>query len=400
MTRNISKRKPRNPETNERHEKNSSFRDLRVRFRVFRDLIFLLLITTCAWAGTRIKDVAYIQGIRSYQLIGYGLVVGLNETGDSRRSIVTVQTVASMLKRFGITVPQEELRVRNVAAVMVTATLPPFTKEGGMIDVIVSSMGDATSLQGGILLMAPLSGLDGAVYVMAQGSLSIGGYDIRTQGGTQVRKNHSATGRVPNGGIVEKSVPIQFSKDSTLSIVLLQPDFTTAQRIAEAVNAKLASGGSKVASAQDASTVKIAIPTNYLEPGKLVEFISALELLEITPDVVAKVVINERTGTIVVGGNVSILPVAVSHGNLNIEIQAEPVISQPLPLSQGKTVTTTVTSANVTQESGTVVALNGVATVQDVAKALNSLKVSPRDIISIFQALKEAGALKAELVII
>ena len=359
-------------------------------------LTIFLLFKANVEAGTRIKDIAYIQGVRGQQLIGYGLVVGLNGSGDTQRSTFTLQSVTSMLKRFGITVPQNDLRLRNVAAVMVTTTVPSFAKEGGSADVTVSSLGDATSLQGGTLLMTPLSGIDGTVYAMAQGPLSVGGISVRANG-NEIRRNHTAAGRIPGGALLERSITTQFSKDSIVSVVLSQADFTTASRVADAVNAKF---GPKSALANDGSTVAIIIPQAFRADGRLVEFVSQVELLEITPDVVAKVIVNEKTGTIVVGGNVSILPVAISHGGLNIEIESVPVISQPNPFSQGQTVSTQLTAVAVAEDSTTVMAFNGAATVQDVAKSLNALKVSPRDIIAIFQALKEAGALKAELVII
>ncbi len=350
-----------------------------------------------AGAGTRIKDIAYVEGVRQLQLIGYGLVVGLNNSGDTQRSTFTVQSVTSMLKRFGITVPPGDLRLRNVAAVMVTATVPGFAKQGGICDVVVSSMGDATSLQGGTLLMTPLSGIDGTIYAMGQGPLSTGGMSVKANG-NEIRRNHTAAGRIPGGAQIEKSLTTTFSRDSTVSIVLTQADFTTASRIAEVVNTKL---GSRVAIPTDGSTVTITVPKDYRAQGKLVDFISLVELLEVSPDVAARVVINERTGTVIVGGNVSILPVAISHGGLNIDIESVPVVSQPEPLSKnGQTVVTQMTSVAAGEDSSAVVAFNGMATVQEVARALNSLKVTPRDIISIFQALKEAGALKAELVII
>jgi flagellar P-ring protein precursor FlgI len=279
---------------------------------------------------------------------------------------------------------------------MVTATVPAFSKEGGAVDVMVSSLGDATGLQGGTLLLTPLSGLDGSVYATAQGALSVGGLNIRS-GGTEVRRNHTATGRIPGGAVIEKSLAISFAKDWKMAIVLMQSDFTTANRIAEAINTKLSK---KIASATDASTVALDVPEDARSDGKLVEFISLIETLEINPDVAARVVINERTGTVVVGGNVSILPVAISHGGVNIEIQQVPVISQPNAFSQGQTVSTQMTTIAAGVDSTSVVALDGAATVQDIAKSLNALKVAPRDIIAIFQALKEAGALKAELVII
>lgn len=360
-------------------------------------LVFVVLFasTLSASAATRIKDIAYVNGVRGQQLIGYGLVVGLNGSGDTQRSTFTLQSVVSMLKRFGITVPQPDLRLRNVAAVMVTATVPSFAREGGVIDVIASSMGDATSLQGGTLLMTPLSAADGAVYASAQGPLSVGGMSVNA-GGNELRRNHTAAARVPGGGILERAINTPFSGDSNLVVVLLQADFTTAVRVAEAINTKFAS---KIARAIDGATVNISVPQES-RAGGIVEFISAVELLEATPDVTAKVIINERTGTIVIGGNVSILPVAISHGGLNIEIQSTPIVSQPNPFSAGQTIVTQLVTVGAAEDSSTVVALEGAATVQDIAKALNSLKVAPRDIIAIFQALKEAGALKASLTII
>jgi flagellar P-ring protein FlgI len=367
-------------------------------FRIKQYCLILFVAVGFIGAGTsnsRIKDIAYVQGVRGQQLIGYGLVVGLNGTGDSQRSTFTLQSVASMLKRFGITVPQNDLRMKNVAAVMVTATAPGFAREGGVVDVVVSSLGDATGLQGGTLLMTPLSGLDGIVYAMAQGPLSVGGIDV-VSGGSEVRRNHTAAGRIPGGAILEKPVTNDFSKDWTVFVVLNQSDFTTAMRIVEVINAKF----TNAALAKDGSTIAVSVPQEYRQEGKIIQFISLIEVMEIAPDVVAKVVINERTGTIVIGSNVSILPVAISHGGLNIEIQSVPIISQPNAMSQGKTVETNMTTVAAAEDSSQVFAMNGVATVQDVAKALNAMKVSPRDIIAIFQALKEAGALKAELVII
>ncbi|HTY01237.1 MAG TPA: flagellar basal body P-ring protein FlgI [Bacteroidota bacterium] len=358
--------------------------------------IVAMLGSTAASGATRIKDVASVQPVRTMQVIGYGLVVGLNGTGDTQRSTFTLQSVSSMLKRFGITVPQTDLRLRNAAAVMVTASVEGSAKEGTSCDVVVSSMGDATSLQGGTLLLTPLSVADGTVYAMAQGPLSVGGSSIR-ENGNEIRRNHTAAGRIPSGALIEKSVSAGLKPDSTISVVLFQADYTTASRIAEAINGKFGNGA---ALALDGSSVRVNVPQQAQAEGKLVDFISSVELLEITPDVIARVIVNERTGTVVIGGNVSILPVAISHGGLNIEIESVPIVSQPNAFSQGQTVTTQLTRVSAGEDSTSVVAINGVSTVQDVAKALNSLKVSPRDIIAIFQALKEAGALKAELVII
>lgn len=347
-------------------------------------------------SAARIKDVASVQPARGVQLIGYGLVAGLNGSGDTQRSTFTLQSVSSMLKRFGITVPQTDLRLRNVAAVMVTTTISGYAKEGTSADVIVSSMGDATSLQGGTLLLTPLSGAEGSVYAMAQGPLSVGGMSVRANG-SEIRRNHTAAGRIPGGALLDKSVSSGVRPDSAIIVVLFQGDYTTASRIAEAVNAKFGAGAAR---ALDGSSVRIAVPAPFQADGKIVDFISTIELLEVTPDVVARVIVNERTGTVVVGGNVSILPVAISHGSLNIDIESVPVVSQPNPFSQGQTVVSQMTTVAAGEDTASVVALNGAATVQDVAKALNSLKVAPRDIIANFQALKEAGALKAELVII
>ncbi len=362
--------------------------------------LLLLMLPTVLWsatapAATRVKDIGTIQGVRSEQLIGYGLVVGLNGTGDTQRSTFTFQSVASMLKRFGLTVPQTDMRLRNVAAVMVTATVPGFAREGTAVDVVASSIGDATSLQGGTLLMTPMANAGGVVFGLAQGSVSVGGISARAAG-SEVRRNHTAAGRVPSGVLLERTVEGAFRLDSTVTIILRQPDFTTASRVVGAVNGKFTGA----ATAVDGSAIAVTIPVEFRQPGRTVEFISSIELLEVDPDVVARVVVNERTGTIVIGGNVGITPVAISHGGVNIDIQSTPLVSQPAPFSEGTTIVTQYTTVAVASDSTTVYALDGAATVQDIARALNTLKVAPRDIIAVFQALKEAGALKAELVII
>jgi len=373
--------------------------------RMIRNLFLVLLLIALlaeSAAAIRIKDIAYVQGVRGQQLIGYGLVVGLNGSGDTQRSTFTVQSVISMLKRFGITVPQDDsrlgndyLRLRNVAAVMVTATVPGFAKEGGSIDVIVSSMGDATSLQGGTLLMTPLSGLDGETYAIAQGPISVGGMSVRSNG-NEVRRNHTAAGRIPGGGLMERSLVTGLVRDSSIAVILLEADFTTATRVADAINARI---GERVARANDGSSVTIAVPPQIRADGNLIEFISTIELLDVNPDVIAKVIINERTGTIVVGGMSPFSRGDFSRG-LNIQIESTPVVSQPAPWSLGQTVTTQLTTVAAGEDSSTVMAFEGSATVQDVARTLNALKVTPRDIIAIFQALKRAGSLNAELVII
>ena len=357
-------------------------------------IIFILLFTINLDAQ-RIKDIAYFKGVNSEQLIGYGLVVGLAGSGDSHRSSFTVQSVTSMLKRFGITVPETNLRTRNVAAVMVTASVNNLLKPGSSFDVSVSSMGDATSLMGGTLLLTPLSGKDGNVYGMSQGAVSIGGYDINTNSGGRVAKNHALSGRIPGGGLMENEMQGGVNSQNGVSIVLQQPDFTTANNVASAISGMYGDG---IAIAEDASEITVTVPDE--QQDNLTAFLSELEKIEVERDIAAKVVLNERTGTVVAGTNVKILPASISHGNLNISIKAFPVISQPSAFSSGETVVFNNRVPKVDQENKSTVSIEGASNVQEVAAALNSLKVSPRDIIAIFQALKEAGSLSAELVII
>jgi len=328
------------------------------------------------------------------QIIGYGLVVGLASTGDSYRSSFTVQSIASMLKRFGVTVPQTDLKTRNVAAVIVTATLNTSLKSGAEFDVVVSSMGDATSLQGGTLLMTPLSGINGRVYGFAQGPISVGGYDINTPTGNRTSKNHTLAGRIPRGGSLKESINIEQNSFEEIAVFLKDPDLTTSNNIMLAINSKF---GENSAKAIDAAEILIVVPTD--KQNNIVAFLAELENLEIQVDKIAKVVLNERTGTIVAGSNVKILPVSITHGSLNIQIRSYPTISQPNAFGRGNTVLFNNLVPSVYQDSTNTVAIQGATNVQEVASALNSLKVSPRDIISIFQALKEAGALVAELVI-
>lgn len=359
-------------------------------------LICFVLISSMLFSQ-RLKDVAYFKGVTSEQLIGYGLVVGLAGGGDSYRSTFTVQSITSMLKRFGITVSDINLRTRNVAAVMVTATVNNFLKSGSEFDVSVASMGDATSLMGGTLLMTPLSGKEGTVYGMSQGAVSVGGYDINTATGGRVMKNHALSGRIPNGGVMQQELKNNgMSEGNVITILLRKPDFTTASNISQAINTKFSSDSLSLAI--DASEIKVNIPADRL--AKLTTFLSEIEGVTVATDVIAKVVLNERTGTIVAGANVRILPVTISHGNLKISVDANTQVSQPDGFSQGKTVMFTDLKPKVDREdTTTAISINGATNVQEVATALNSLRVSPRDIIAIFQALKEAGALIAELII-
>ena len=356
--------------------------------------IIILCFSNNIFLAQRIKDVAYLGGKNTEQIIGYGLVVGLAGSGDSYRSLFTIQSVSSMLKRFGVTVPQSDLKTKNVAAVIVTANLNSNLKSGAEFDVIVSSLGDATSLQGGTLLITPLSGLNGQVYGMAQGSISVGGYDINTSSGSRITKNHSLAGRVARGGTLKESISVQEEITNEISVFLKEPDITTAQNVVSSLNQKF---GNEIAKAFDAAEIKITVPQE--RQNNIVAFLSEVENVNVTVDDIAKVVLNERTGTVVSGQNVKIQPVTITHGGLNISIRSYPIISQPNAFSQGKTTTFNNLVPYAAQDSTSTIAIKGASNVQEVASALNSLKVSPRDIISIFQALKEAGALMAELII-
>jgi flagellar P-ring protein precursor FlgI len=365
------------------------------KMRIFKYFVVLVLMSNLLFAQ-RIKDIAYFKGITSEQLIGYGLVVGLSGTGDSHRSTFTVQSITSMLKRFGITVPETNLRTRNVAAVMVTAKVSNLSKEGSEFDVSVASMGDAKSLMGGTLLMTPLSRNNGEVFAMCQGAVSIGGFDINTNSGGRIAKNHALSGRIPNGGILERSILEEGFVPEELSIVLKEPDFTTSNSIADSINTVF---GSQIATLVDGAEISLTLPNDG--QTSLTEFLARIESIEVMKDVIAKVVLNERTGTVVAGSNVKISPVSISHGSLNIEIRSFPIISQPSPFSQGQTTVfnNQVPNVNEDEVENSTYSIEGASNAQEVAAALNSLKVSPRDIIAIFQALKEAGALTAELII-
>jgi flagellar P-ring protein precursor FlgI len=284
----------------------------------------LILVWQTTTSAQRIKDIAYLSGSEVEQIIGYGLVVGLAGTGDSHRSAFTVQSVTSMLKRFGITVPQSKLKTKNVAAVMITATLNSFLKTGSKFDVNISSLGDSKSLAGGTLLMTPLSGINGDVYGFAQGPLSVGGYDVQTSSGGRVSKNHTSAGRVPRGGVLKRDINPMVDYSSGLSVLLKNPDLSTASNMSNIINTAF---GDNTAKANDASEIVVTIPADKQE--NIVQFLAELESLEVTIDYIAKVVLNERTGTIVAGAHVKIMPVSITHGNLNIDVKSMPVISQP-----------------------------------------------------------------------
>jgi len=358
------------------------------------NLITILFFACSLLQAQRIKDIAFLDGEYSEQVIGYGLIVGLAGTGDTYRSEFTIQSITSMLKRFGITVPQTDLKTKNVAAVMVTATLNSYLKPGSKFDVVVSSMGDAKSLNGGTLLMTPLSGMSGIVYGYAQGPISIGGYDIGTATGNRIIKNHALAGRVPRGGVLKTEIQQNIDFTQEVRVYLKEPDMQTSSNVSNAINAKF---GNAIAKAVDASEVTVQIPAD--KQNDIVSFLAELEALPVVTDVEAKVVLNERTGTVVSGNNVVIQPVSITHGSLNITIRSYPIISQPGAFSRGSTAVFNNLIPYAQQDSSKTVALNKASNVQEVAAALNSLKVAPKDIIAIFQALKEAGALTAELII-
>ena len=346
--------------------------------------------------GVRIKDITEIKGVRQNQLVGYGLIVGLNGTGDSDSAIFTIQSMASMLERMGVTVRPEDIEVDNVAAVIVTTDLPAFARSGGRIDVLVSSIGDAQNLQGGTLLFTPLKGADGQVYAIAQGPVSTGGFAAGSDSGSGVQKNHPTAGRVVNGAIIEKEIATNFNNKQSLTLNLHRADFTTASRVAQAINIAFYD---QIARTHDAGTIEVQVPEKY--KGNTVALVTMIERLGVTPDIVSKVVINERTGTVVMGENVRISTIAIAHGNLSIEVKENQNVSQPLPFSRsGRTVVTPDSELLVQEGNNPIFVVESGVSIGEVVKALNALGVSPRDLISIFQALKAAGALQAELEII
>lgn len=349
-----------------------------------------VLLLPAPASAARVKDLADVVGVRENALYGYGLVVGLAGTGDTERVLFTSQSVAGMLGRLGIRIDPKDVRSRNVAAVMVTAKLPPFARPGTRIDVAVSSMGNARSISGGVLLVTPLAGGDGKVYAVGQGPVQVAGYEGGTANAS-IRKNTPTSGRIPGGATVEKSVESALPT-GPLTLALRRPDVTTASRIAAAVNAKLGAG---VARAVDPAAVTLAPPEARKDDA--VGFLAEVEALEVESDGRARVVVSERTGTVVAGEGVKLRPVTVAHGGLRLRVQRDPVISQPAPFGKGDTVRATADRAEADEAGTGAVALPATATVEDLAKALGMLGASPRDLVSILQAVKAAGALDAEL---
>lgn len=364
--------------------------------RVFR----LLLIAVCLAclsgraASSRIKDLAVVAGARDNQLVGYGLVTGLAGEGD-KNPVYTLQSIANMLQRFGINVPASTLSSKNVAAVMVTADIPAFAKDGARLDVAVSAIGDAKTLQGGILLQTPLLGADGNVYAVAQGALAVGGFigGVGGPGGATVQKNHPTTAQIIGGALVEREIPTTIVRDNHVQLLLRQPDFTSAARMAAAINELFTNS----ALAMDSTSVRVRVPDGAGQD--MVGFIARLEGVEVTPDVPARIIINERTGTIVATSRIRISNCAVSHGNLTLTIASTLNVSQPNAFSEtGRTVVTPSTDTTLDEPLGGLIPLPDMPTIEQVATSLNAVGVTPRDMMAIFQAMKQAGALQAELV--
>lgn len=360
---------------------------------LFQKVTLLLALACVGRAETRIKELVSIEGVRDNQLIGYGLVVGLAGTGDRVQTVFSAQSLTNLLQRMGLTVSPTAIQVKNTAAVMITATLPPFAQPGSRIDVTAAAIGDAPSLQGGILLMTGLKGSDSQVYAVAQGPLVIGGFVAGGQGNSKV-VNHPTVGRMPNGAIVERTVPAP-AFGNQLRLQLQQADFATSARIASVVNKRFAGA----AHADNSARVTIGVPEDWQKQPT--EFIAEIESLTIEPDTTARIIVNERTGTIIMGKQVHIAPVAIMQGNLTVEIQTTQEVSQPNALSNGGTTKVTPqVSTTVTQDAAKNLVLKNGATVEELVQALTSIGSTPRDIISILQNLKAAGALEAELAVI
>lgn len=386
-----------------------------MRFFKHSIIIIYLLVAASSSEGARIKDITAIEGVRDNQLIGYGLVVGLDGTGDrTSQAPFTTQSFQNMLLDFGIRIPNNSTsQLKNVAAVAVSAVLPPFSRNGQKIDVTILSLGNATSLRGGSLLMTPLRGADGKVYAVSQGSVVVSGFGAQGQDGSKVTVNVTSSGTIPNGALVENTIDTPFVKNGSIIFTLMQPDFTTAERIEKAINTGL---GSNAAKALDASAVAVRVssvsPAAYTYKGdventddvdrsKYVPLISKIQNLELNPaEISAKVIVNSRTGTIVIGHNVTLAPVAVSHGNLSVVISEREFVSQPNAFAGGKTVKGKASDINVNQQQGRAFVFAPGPSLNDVVQAINSVGAAPGDLIAILEAIKAAGALNADMQVI
>ncbi|BDQ35692.1 flagellar P-ring protein [Pseudodesulfovibrio nedwellii] len=351
-----------------------------------------VLVPTEARAA-RLKDIASFSGVRNNELVGYGLVVGLAGTGDGTSSSFTMRSMANMLEKMGVEADPNTLKPKNVAAVMVTAKMPVSSKPGSAIDVTVSSLGDAKSLLGGILLLTPLKGLDGRVYAVGQGALTIGGFSVGGEA-ADAQKNIPTVGRIPNGAIVERGVPFRFNNQHSMTLNLTVRDFGTTMQVVNKINASMGGG---FASATDISTIELELPDQYR--GNMVPLMASLENLDISPDGKARVVVDEKTGTVVLGQDVRLSKVAVAHGNLQIVVSETQEVSQPGPFSDGVTVVSPSTDIQVQEQNNQLMLMEG-ATLQELVDGLNSIGAAPRDLISIIRALKVAGSLHAEVEVI
>ena len=355
-----------------------------------------LMLGCAAFAGERLKDLTSVAGVRSNQLVGYGLVVGLDGSGDqTTQTPFTVQSIINMLGNLGVTLPPgTNLQLKNVAAVMVTASLPPFARPGQQLDITVSSIGNAKSLRGGTLVMTPLKGADGQIYAMAQGNMLVGGAGAAAGGAAQTI-NHLSAGRIPGGATVERAVPSMLGQGEFVVFELNESDFGTARRVVDAINLATAPG---TAQALDGRTIQVRAP---LDTSDRVAFLGRLESLEVTPvQQAAKVIVNSRTGSVVMNQSVTLQNVAVAHGNLTVTVDTEQFVSQPAPFSRGETVVTERGRVNIEQAPGSLMNIRGGANLADVVKALNAIGATPMDLVSILQAMKSAGALRAELEVI
>ncbi|MDR1490157.1 MAG: flagellar basal body P-ring protein FlgI [Desulfovibrio sp.] len=360
--------------------------------RIFLILLAATLLPAQAEA-VRIKDIAVFSGVRDNQLTGYGLVVGLSGTGDKKDSAFTMRSMVNMLEKMGVRVDMKQMKPKNVAAVMVTARMPVSSKPGTRIDVTVSSLGDSTSLLGGVLIQTPLKGIDGKVYALAQGPLTVGGFSV-SGNQAQAQKNITTVAQVPGGAIIERAVPFEFNSQQSLTLNMNNPDFTTTNQVVERINKAL---GGIFARSVDVSTISLEIPSDF--KGNMVPLMASLENIEITPDTAARVVVDEKTGTIILGRDVRISRVAVAHGNLQVTVRENQEVSQPGPFSGGSTAITQSTDLTAGEDQRNLNILEG-ATLQELVDALNSVGATPRDLISILRSMKSSGALHAHLEVI
>lgn len=357
--------------------------------------LLLVIVFSGSVSAARIKDIANIKGVRSNQLVGYGLVIGLDGTGDKDDKI-TVRSISEMLEKMGLTVKPDDIKADNVASVIVTAKLPAFARAGSRIDVLVSSIGGADNLQGGTLLFTPLRGADRKIYAIAQGPVSTGGFKVGGKSGGGVQKNHPTVGRVAGGALIEREIKSDFANKTKLVLSLHNPDFTTASRTVAAINKTLAA---EFARTPDSGTIEIAIPPEY--DGNMVGLVTVVENIGVNPDMYARVIINERTGTVVMGADVRLSTIAIAHGSLSIQIRESTDVSQPAAFSRGgQTVASPESDITVKEQKVPIYVLESGVSIGDVVRALNALGVTPHDLIAIFQAIKAAGALQAELEII